>query len=84
MRCGGIHNLNLFFFFLGGYSRSEIVFPRFHLNRIHLLELCFAVFLFISGCYDFLYGRHYYYIYLFLQTITFSITGFGYIGTIVP
>ncbi|CAH2057500.1 unnamed protein product [Thlaspi arvense] len=37
-----------------------------------------------SACYDFLYGKNYYFVYLFLQTITFTIMGFGYIGTIVP
>ncbi|KAK4773629.1 hypothetical protein SAY87_028648 [Trapa incisa] len=66
-------------------SKTAIKRPRFKIgDRIHVLELCFAVFLFICGCYDLLYGKHYYYIYLFLQTITFTITGFGYIGTIVP
>lgn len=53
-------------------------------DRIHMLELGFAAFLFFSGCYDFLYGKNNYFIYLFLQTITFTIMGFGYIGTIVP
>nr|ACF33171.1 mannan synthase [Coffea canephora] len=53
-------------------------------DRIHLTELGFAVFLFFCGCYDFLYGKNNYFIYLFLQVITFTIAGFGYIGTIVP
>ncbi|KAG8371205.1 hypothetical protein BUALT_Bualt13G0063100 [Buddleja alternifolia] len=53
-------------------------------DRIQLHELGFAVFLFISGCYDFLYGKNYYFVYLFLQVITFTIAGFGYVGTIVP
>lgn len=51
--------------------------------RLHLLELGFAVFLFVTGCYDFLYGKNNYFVYLWLQTITFFIAGFGYIGTIV-
>ncbi|KAK4758214.1 hypothetical protein SAY87_019515 [Trapa incisa] len=64
---------------------SSIKRPRFKISdRINPLELCFAAFLFICGCVDLLYGKHYYYIYLFLQTVTFTITGFGYIGTIVP
>ncbi|KAL8092510.1 glucomannan 4-beta-mannosyltransferase 2-like [Apium graveolens] len=53
-------------------------------DRIHVTELGFAVFLFFCGCYDYLYGKNSYFVYMFLQTITFSIVGFGYIGTIVP
>lgn len=53
-------------------------------DRIHLTELGFAAFLFFTGCYDFMYGKHNYFIYIFLQTITFLIVGFGYVGTIVP
>ncbi|GFP98036.1 glucomannan 4-beta-mannosyltransferase 2, partial [Phtheirospermum japonicum] len=52
-------------------------------DRIQVHELGFAVFLFICGCYDFLYGKNNYFIYLFLQVITFTIAGFGYVGTIV-
>ncbi|KAL8481996.1 hypothetical protein ACS0TY_028227 [Phlomoides rotata] len=53
-------------------------------DRINLHELGFAVFLFVCGLYDFLYGKSNYFIYLFLQSITFTIVGFGYVGTIVP
>lgn len=52
--------------------------------RILVHELGFAVFLFVCGCYDFMYGKNNYFIYLFLQVITFTIAGFGYVGTIVP
>ncbi|PKI78769.1 hypothetical protein CRG98_000836 [Punica granatum] len=52
--------------------------------RIHLLELGFGVFLFTCACYDYMYGKHHYYVYLFLQVITFLIVGFGCIGIIVP
>ena len=52
-------------------------------DRINTLELGFGVFLFFCGCYDFVHGKNNYFVYLFLQTITFFITGFGYIGTIV-
>ncbi|KAL0417636.1 UNVERIFIED_CONTAM: Glucomannan 4-beta-mannosyltransferase 2 [Sesamum radiatum] len=52
--------------------------------RIQVHELGFAMFLFICGCYDFLYGKNKYFVYLFLQVITFTITGLGYVGTIVP
>jgi len=59
--------------------------PLFRIgDRIHLVELGFGAFLFFCGCYDFLYGKNNYFIYLFLQTLTFTIVGFGYIGTIVP
>jgi len=53
-------------------------------DRIHTLELGFGVFLFFCGCYDFVHGKNNYFIYLFLQTLSFVIAGFGYIGTIIP
>ncbi|CAK8576310.1 unnamed protein product [Lathyrus sativus] len=53
------------------------------MERLNLLELGFAVFLFFCGCYDYVHGKHNYFIYLFLQTLTFTIVGFGYVGTIV-
>ncbi|QHO31006.1 hypothetical protein HN51_019269 [Arachis hypogaea] len=52
-------------------------------ERLNTLELGFAAFLFFCGCYDFVHGKNNYFVYLFLQTITFSIVGFGYVGTIV-
>ncbi|XP_062082868.1 glucomannan 4-beta-mannosyltransferase 2 [Humulus lupulus] len=59
--------------------------PQFKFGkRLHLLELCFGVFLFLCGCYDFVHGKNNYFVYLFLQTITFFICGFGYVGTIIP
>jgi len=53
------------------------------LDRMNFLELGFGVFLFLCGCYDFMYGKWSYYIYLFLQSFTFFIVGFGYVGTII-
>ncbi|OIT32034.1 PREDICTED: glucomannan 4-beta-mannosyltransferase 2-like [Nicotiana attenuata] len=53
-------------------------------DRILPQELGFAVFLFFCGLYDVLYGKRVYFIYVFLQVITFTIAGFGYVGTIVP
>nr|GMD67254.1 glucomannan 4-beta-mannosyltransferase 2-like [Ipomoea batatas]GMD73608.1 glucomannan 4-beta-mannosyltransferase 2-like [Ipomoea batatas]GME02383.1 glucomannan 4-beta-mannosyltransferase 2-like [Ipomoea batatas] len=53
-------------------------------DRILLHELGFAVFLFVCGVYDYLHGKNHYYIYLFLQVITFTIAGVGWVGTIVP
>ncbi|KAF3453109.1 hypothetical protein FNV43_RR03543 [Rhamnella rubrinervis] len=55
-----------------------------NIDRLHLLELGFGVFLFFCGCYDFVHGKNNYFIYLFLQTFTFLIAGFGYVGTIIP
>lgn len=56
----------------------------FTVNRINTMELGFSAFLFFCACYDFLYGKYYFYVYLFLQTITYFIVGIGYVGTIVP
>ncbi|PNT41973.2 hypothetical protein POPTR_004G189000v4 [Populus trichocarpa] len=53
-------------------------------DRINTLELGFAAFLFLCGCYDFVNGKNNYFIYLWLQTVTFFITGIGYVGTIIP
>ncbi|XP_074580306.1 putative glucomannan 4-beta-mannosyltransferase 9 isoform X1 [Curcuma longa] len=53
-------------------------------NRLHLMELFTGVYLFFCGCYDLSYGKNHYYIYLYLQAITFAIVGFGYVGTFVP
>ncbi|KAL6204944.1 hypothetical protein ACLB2K_022210 [Fragaria x ananassa] len=59
--------------------------PKFKFgNRLHMLELGFGLFLFFCGCYDYVHGRNNYFVYLFLQTITFLICGFGYVGTIIP
>ncbi|XP_050367768.1 glucomannan 4-beta-mannosyltransferase 2 [Argentina anserina] len=59
--------------------------PKFKFgNRLHMLELGFGLFLFFCGCYDYVHGKHNYFVYLFLQTITFLICGFGYVGTIIP
>ncbi|XP_062016135.1 glucomannan 4-beta-mannosyltransferase 2-like [Rosa rugosa] len=59
--------------------------PKFKFgNRLHMLELGFGLFLFFCGCYDYVHGKNKYFIYLFLQTITFLICGFGYVGTIIP
>ncbi|WCJ41706.1 cellulose synthase like [Euphorbia peplus] len=59
--------------------------PRFRFtDRMNTLELGFAAFLFICGCYDYVHGKNNYFVYLFLQTVTFFITGIGYVGTIIP
>lgn len=48
--------------------------------RMVVAELGFAVFVLLSGCYGLVYGKDYYFIYLFLQAITLTIVGFGFIG----
>ncbi|KAJ6765765.1 hypothetical protein OIU79_021863 [Salix purpurea] len=53
-------------------------------DRLNTLELGFAAFLFLCGCFDFVNGKNNYFIYLWLQTVTFFITGIGYVGTIIP
>ena len=53
------------------------------LDRMNFQELGFAAFLFFCGCYDLRNGKYCYYIYLFLQSITYTIVGFGYMGTII-
>ncbi|KNA10420.1 hypothetical protein SOVF_144400 [Spinacia oleracea] len=53
------------------------------LDRMNFLELIVGVFLFAIGCYDFMYGKWSYYVYFFLQSISFFIVGFGYVGTII-
>ncbi|KAJ0976309.1 hypothetical protein J5N97_018274 [Dioscorea zingiberensis] len=59
--------------------------PRIRFGeRLHLLELAVGAYLFFCGCFDVAFGKNRYYIYLFLQSIAFSIVGFGYVGTIVP
>ncbi|XP_010278246.1 PREDICTED: glucomannan 4-beta-mannosyltransferase 2-like [Nelumbo nucifera] len=59
--------------------------PRFRIReRLHLTELAFGLFLALVSCYDFVYGKNNYFIFLSLQAITFFIVGFGYVGTIIP
>ncbi|WOL12670.1 glucomannan 4-beta-mannosyltransferase 9-like isoform X1 [Canna indica] len=59
--------------------------PRIRIgDRVHVMELFTGAYLFLCGCYDLSYGKNHYYIYLYLQAITFVIVGFGYVGTFVP
>jgi beta-mannan synthase len=52
--------------------------------RLHLLELGVAAYIFFCGCYDILFGKGHYYIFLFMQSIAFFTVGVGYVGTLVP
>nr|KAJ0222744.1 hypothetical protein LSAT_V11C200058290 [Lactuca sativa] len=65
-------------------SRLIHLFYRRGLQRLFVLELCVGLILFVSGCYDLAFGKHYYYIYLCVQGIAFIVMGLGYVGTQVP
>ncbi|XP_072052552.1 glucomannan 4-beta-mannosyltransferase 9-like [Arachis hypogaea] len=59
--------------------------PRFKIgDRFHLLELGVGFYLFFCGCYDVMFGKNHYFIFLFIQAIAFFIMAFGYVGTFVP
>ncbi|KAF9680173.1 hypothetical protein SADUNF_Sadunf06G0093700 [Salix dunnii] len=59
--------------------------PRFRFGeRLHLLELGTGAYLFFCGCYDAVFGKNHYFIYLYAQAIAFFIVGFGCVGTFVP
>lgn len=53
-------------------------------DRLHVLELMVAFYLFFCGWYDFYFGKNSFYIYLFLQGMAFFIAGIGYVGVSVP
>ncbi|KAL6596073.1 hypothetical protein ACP70R_047437 [Stipagrostis hirtigluma subsp. patula] len=53
-------------------------------ERYHCSELFVGTCIILCGCYDVLYAKKGYYIYLFLQGIAFIVVGFGYVGTIPP
>lgn len=53
-------------------------------TRLHFLELGLAVYLMICACYDYHFGKDYYFVIIFPQAIAFLIMGAGYIGTIIP
>ncbi|XP_010525608.1 PREDICTED: probable mannan synthase 3 [Tarenaya hassleriana] len=53
-------------------------------ERIHWRELVAGLYIFLCGCYDFAFGKTFFYVYLFLQSVAFFVAGFGYVGTFVP
>ncbi|KAK7279490.1 hypothetical protein RJT34_24543 [Clitoria ternatea] len=53
-------------------------------DRIHMLELLVGFYLFFCGCYDLMFGKNRFYIFLFIQSFAFFIMAFGYVGTFVP
>ena len=50
-------------------------------DRWTVSELLFAVFLFVCATYNLVYGSDFYFIYIYLQAITFIIVGTGFCGT---
>ncbi|KAM7468302.1 hypothetical protein LguiB_015864 [Lonicera macranthoides] len=59
--------------------------PRFRIGqRLHLFELFMGAYLFFCGIYDLAFGKNHFFVYLFMQAISFFVIGFGYVGTIVP
>ncbi|KAL1817362.1 hypothetical protein ACET3Z_019936 [Daucus carota] len=48
-------------------------------GRLNGLEMVAAMFLFLCGWYDFVHGKNYLFIYIFLQCIAFLVVGFGYV-----
>ena len=53
-------------------------------DRVLMWELGVGMYLLLCGVYDIFFGKNQFYIFLFLQAITFFIVGFGYVGTYVP
>ncbi|XP_072980281.1 probable glucomannan 4-beta-mannosyltransferase 11 [Typha angustifolia] len=53
-------------------------------HRFYYGELGVGAFIFLCGLYDVLYSKKGYFIYLFIQSLAFIVTGFGYIGIYVP
>ncbi|KAI3973173.1 hypothetical protein MKX01_020908 [Papaver californicum] len=53
-------------------------------ERLFVLELAVGAYLFICACYDLVYGKNHFFIYLYAQALTFFIMGFGYVGTVIP
>ncbi|XP_019181875.1 PREDICTED: glucomannan 4-beta-mannosyltransferase 9-like [Ipomoea nil] len=58
--------------------------PRFRLGeRLHLWEIIVGFYMLFCGWYNLIFGDNYYYVYLFLQGVSFLVIGFGYIGAFV-
>ncbi|KAI3834409.1 hypothetical protein MKX03_032520 [Papaver bracteatum] len=53
-------------------------------ERLHLLELGMGTYILVCACYDAMFGKYWYFVYLFGQTVAFYVMGFGYVGTLIP
>jgi len=49
-----------------------------------MLELVVGFYLLLCGCYDLIYGKNHFFIFLYMQAFAFFIMAFGYAGTFVP
>ncbi|XP_019181773.1 PREDICTED: glucomannan 4-beta-mannosyltransferase 9-like [Ipomoea nil] len=65
-------------------SKALKKLPRFRIGeRLHLLEIIVGFYLLFCGWYNFCFGDNYYFVYLFLQGLSFLVIGFGYVGAFV-
>nr|VDD57524.1 unnamed protein product [Brassica oleracea] len=71
---------------LGEYNtlRENLLTHYSFPERLRWREIMVGMYLFICGYYDFVFGKTYLYVYLFLQSTAFFIVGVGYIGMSVP
>ncbi|CAF2047845.1 unnamed protein product [Brassica rapa] len=72
---------------LGEYNtlRENLITNHYSFpERLRWREIMVGMYLFICGYYDFVFGKTYLYVYLFLQSTAFFIVGVGYIGMSVP
>ncbi|XP_062196335.1 probable glucomannan 4-beta-mannosyltransferase 11 isoform X1 [Phragmites australis] len=53
-------------------------------ERYHCSEIFVGTCIILCGCYDVLYSKKGYSIYLFLQGMAFLVVGFGYVGSLPP
>ncbi|KAF0900097.1 hypothetical protein E2562_026830 [Oryza meyeriana var. granulata] len=53
-------------------------------DKYHYSEIFVGICIILSGCYDVLYAKTGYYIFLFIQGLAFLIVGFDYIGVCPP
>nr|AFK36442.1 unknown [Medicago truncatula] len=71
--------------FKGKASGKGLKKLRFRIgDRIHMLELVVGFYLLLCGCYDLMYGKNHFFIFLYIQAFAFFIMAFGYVGTFVP
>ncbi|XP_078433069.1 putative glucomannan 4-beta-mannosyltransferase 11 isoform X2 [Wolffia australiana] len=54
------------------------------IDRIYWAELGLGIFLSLCACYNLAFSRNYHYVYMFMQSMAFSIVGLGYVGCAVP
>ncbi|XP_019181876.1 PREDICTED: glucomannan 4-beta-mannosyltransferase 9-like [Ipomoea nil] len=65
-------------------SKALKKLPRFRIGeRLHLLEIIVGFYFLFCGWYNFCFGENYYFVYLFLQGLSFLVIGFGYVGAFV-